>query len=625
MTVSRDRPARRFSPAASLVLAIAALSPFLSSAARAQLQQPEPTVTPSPPEAPPRAPVAVGPPTPRRPFDPTPRRAPGLGPQSAVPQIQGIEVNPLAEMDPGAIGALNSGQGGFGPAMWRDSDRTQIESLLLRLPPRMTSIALRDLARRLLLSSAPPPPLADAEGDAEAEAAAAADTDLLALRIDRLLALGDVEGLNRLLQAVPRRFDDQRILRGRVEGLVLAGDLTGGCREVRNGMALYHALPYWQKALVVCQLAAGERESAELGLGLMRERGLVEDPGFDALVDVMAGGDSEVPTATAIEPLNFAALQSIGWQPPAALINRAPPNLLAVIARSPRVPLEQRTVAAELAVAMGALDAEPLAELYRSFPFEPETLQEGDPEGAFAGPRQRALLLRRVELSDDTQARAYRIRIALETAAQSGLYRPMLQVLLPRLSEIPIESGTVWFAETAGRAHYASGGYERARSWYNLARDRAGQDATSASATARLWPYFRLTGGSSLGASANLAAWREARSDAGEALLARGEALLAAAFRALDEDGAPPLGSVAAADGAGAVSAENGLLLDLQVAGEDRRSGEAVLLTLVGLGEEGLEAAQPRTLNAVLTALLRIGLELEARQLAVEIAIANGI
>ncbi len=617
MIASRVRSDRRFSLTACLVLAIAVLLPVFADSA--QSQQP---ATPSPP----KAPVAVGPPTPLLPFDSTPRRAPGLGPRSAVPQIQGIEVNPLAEMDPGAIGALDSDQGGFGPAMWRDSDRTQIESLLLRLPPRMTSIALRDLARRLLLSSAPPPALADAEGDAEEQDEAAADTDFLALRIDRLIALGDIEGLNRLLQAVPRRFDDERILRGRVEGLVLAGDLTGGCREVQNGMALYYALPYWQKALVVCQLASGLREQAELGLALMRERGLAEDPGFDSLVDVLAGGDSEVPTATAIEPLGFAALQSVGWQPPAALINRAPPNLLAVIAHSPRVPLEQRTVAAELAVAMGALDAKALAELYRGFEFEPQMLQQGDPEGTLAGPRQRALLLRRIELSEDTQGRAHRIRMALETAAQSGLYRPMLQVLLPWLSEVPIDSGTVWFAETACRAFYAAGGYERARSWYNLARDRAGQDATAATATARLWPYFRLTGGPSLGTSANLAAWREARSDANETVLARGEALLAAALRSLGEDGAPPLGSVAAAaEGGGAVSAENGLLLDLQVAGEDRRSGEAVLLTLVSLGEEGLEAVQPRTLSAVLTALLRIGLELEARQLAVEVAIANGI
>ncbi len=620
MTVSRARPDLGLSLTACLVLAIAAL--FLSSAARAQLQQPAPTVTPSPP----KAPVAVGPPTPLLPFDPTPRRAPGLGPESAVPQIQGIEVNPLAEMDPGAIGALDPGQGGFGPAMWRDSDRTQIESLLLRLPPRMTSIVLRDLARRLLLSSAPPPALADAEGDAEPEDETGSDADFLALRIDRLIALGDVEGLNQLLRAVPRRFDDERILRGRVEGLVLAGDLSGGCGEVQNGMALHYALPYWQKALIVCQLASGQREQAELGLALMRERGLAEDPGFDALVGVLSGGGGEIPTATAMEPLNFAALQAIGWQPPAALINRAPPSLLAVIARSPRVPLEQRTGAAELAVAMGALDPKPLAELYRGYEFEPQVLQEGDPEGALAGPRQRALLLRRVELSTEAQGRAHRIRIALETAAQSGLYRAMLQVLLPRLAEIPIEPGMVWFAETAGRAYYAAGSYERARSWYNLARERAGHDSLAAAATARLWPYFRLSGGASLGSSVDLAAWRGARSDADAAVLARGQALLEAAFRSLGEGGARPLSAVTAqAGGSGIVTPENGLLLDLEVAGEDRRIGEAVLLSLVSLGEEGLEAVQPRTLNAVLTALQSIGLQLEARQLAVEVAVANGV
>jgi len=109
----------------------------------------------------------------------------------------------------------------------------------------------------------------------------------------------------------------------------------------------HHALPYWQKGLLVCQMTAGERDQAELGLALMRERGTPEDPGFLALVEVLRGGEAEVPTATAMEPLNFAALQSVGWQPPAALVNRGSPGLLAAIARSPQVPLEERAVAAE--------------------------------------------------------------------------------------------------------------------------------------------------------------------------------------------------------------------------------------------------------------------------------------
>ena len=612
--------------AAVLCAALLVSCCFIHAGARAQSNQ-TPGATPVEPPAPAAPPTAVGPPTPLLPFDPTPRRSTGTEPGGATPQVRGIEIDRLSEMDPDSIGVLDPGQGGFGEALWRNSDRTQIESLLLRLPERLTSITLRDLASRLLLSAAEPPKHDDESDPAAGEETAQAPaTDFLALRIDRLMALGEIGGLSRLLQAVPRRFDDKRILRGRVESLVLSDDLGGACREVRNAVTLYHALPYWQKALLVCQLAQGERDQAELGLALMRERGTLDDPGFFALIDVMTGGDAVVPTATAMEPLNFAALQAVGWQPPPDLVNRAPPGLLAAIAKSPKVPLEERAVAAELALATGALAPPLLAELYGSFRFDPAQFDGSAERVAPIGPAQRALLVQRVTRSGDVQARAHRIRVALETAAETGLYQSQLQVLLPELTRLPVTPDLAWFAETASRAFFAAGGFERARAWYSLARAQAGRNSLASAAAARLWPYLRLSGAPTLSQTNELSTWRQARRDLDEPVLARGEALLRAALQALDRNGSVPLGNLAAQAAVAARSLpESDLLLDLREASESGRRGESVLLVLVILGEEGLEATSPATLNAALAALQRVDFGLEASALAIEAAIANGV
>jgi hypothetical protein len=67
------------------------------------------------------------------------------------------------------------------------------------------------------------------------------------------------------------------------------------------------------------------------------------------------------------------------------------------------------------------------------------------------------------------------------------------------------------------------------------------------------------------------------------------------------------------------------LLYALERASEMRRLGETVLLGLLVLGESGTAESHPLALNAVLRALREVGLERDARALAIEAAIAKGV
>ena len=80
------------------------------------------------------APRPLAPPTPLLPFDNAPRAPKGVGPEADRPRIEGIEIAPLREVNPDALGLLNENQGGFGPALWRDSDPAFVAALLPRLP-----------------------------------------------------------------------------------------------------------------------------------------------------------------------------------------------------------------------------------------------------------------------------------------------------------------------------------------------------------------------------------------------------------------------------------------------------------------------------------------------------------
>ncbi len=535
-----------------------------------------------------------------------------------------IEVNPLADIAPDSIGTLDPGAGGFGIEMWRGSDRRIVTRLLGLLPDTMSSRGMRALARRLLTSIASPP-------ISQFEIADEVEQSLLGLRIERLMTLGEVAALNDLLAVVPSRRDDELRARTRVDALLLAHDTTEACRLVRNGIASYHQVPYWQKAMVLCQMIAGDVDQMMLGLDLLRERGGDDDPVFFALTGALFGAEPVIPEDATLTPLHLAMLQTIGIPLPPGQVARAAPALLLAIAQMPNLDIEQRAAAVQRASAMGLLDGAALARVYDGFSFTPEELAGaiGATE-TMAGVRLHALLYQAARDQNLPASRAEILRVALELGAAEGLYQALVPVYLPLLLEVPVTPTLSWFAADAGRALYAAGRYEQASAWLMLGRQEALINPRAGTAAASLWPYSRLAGGTALTTDGTLATWRALRAGmgagGGDVGLNRGQTLLRAVFQALGERDPLSWGQIAAeGEVANRIAPNAALLYALDEASESRRIGETVLLALIVLGAEGPGESHAYALSAALTALTRVGLEAEARALAIEAALASGI
>jgi hypothetical protein len=159
-----------------------------------------------------------------------------------------------------------------------------------------------------------------------------------------------------------------------------------------------------------------------------------------------------------------------------------------------------------------------------------------------------------------------------------------------------------------------------------LGRQEALINAQAGTAAASLWPYSRLAGGAALTTDGTLAAWRALRAGLGDVDLHRGQTLLRAIFQALGERDPLTWGQIAAeGEAVNRIAPSAALLYALDEASESRRIGETVLLSLIVLGAEGPGESHAFALSAALTALNRVGLETEARALAIEAALANGI
>ena len=178
-----------------------------------------------------------------------------------------VQTEAVGVLNPDLAGALSEAQGGFGNAMWRETQLGVIENLLPQIPVTTASPAMRDLMRRLLLTGAVVP-----QGTKRGS--------LISLRAGLLSAMGDFVGVNSLLSAVPGRTKYQDLLRVEVDTRFLTGDVARAC-QLANAYIQEQQSTYWQKAFIFCQALEGDTDSAMLGMSLLEEQG-VDDPVFSS-------------------------------------------------------------------------------------------------------------------------------------------------------------------------------------------------------------------------------------------------------------------------------------------------------------------------------------------------------
>ena len=533
------------------------------------------------------------------------------GPTTTTSQ-SGLEVGTLSDVTPDYAGTLQEGAGGFPVDMWRGTDRGLVERLLPKLSPAVASPAMRDLTRRLLLTNA------------EAPEGKSGGVNLFGARADRLMAMGLTSDAAALLALEPVSGADALAAHQRIDSLLLAGDDDGACKAVNDTRKIASGDTEWQKAQVFCQLRAEENDQASLGLDLLREQS-VNDPAFFTLIDVLSGNKAaKLDSLPAPSALDLAMLRAANMPIPRDATQTQVTAVLAVIARDPAVDAPLRLAAAEQAAAAGGLPIEELQKAYTSVPYAPGDLANAiDISSRDPGPGSRAMLYQAAGSATDIVQRAHIVDAALDRARHQGGYLLAVQVNLTDLLAIGPADNLSWFAADAGRALYSAGHFEQANAWLGLAQQRAASDPQAAAAASALAVYARIAGvGPALSwDAAAVAKWRQAQAAGtpGSDPAAR----LFAIFEGLGE----PIGgswSLIGQDSATQVP-DSALWFNLGDAAAKHRIGETVLLSLYALGDAGPGGANPIMLSRSILALRQVGLDSEARSLAIEAAIAAGV
>jgi hypothetical protein len=553
---------------------------------------------------------------------PEPAAAPAAAeePARSEPKQPEIIVSDTPALNVDGVGLVDERSGGLPETLWKGSTRPVVDRLIALLPAVNTSPAARGLAERVLVST----------GTAPMQPAGTPAGSFVAVRAERLLAMGRSTPAAGLARAVPQREDNEPLSRVLLDAALIEYDNAGACQIVRRRIGRSTTL-YWQKALIFCQALAGEHDRAQLGLSLLREQRADDDPAFNRLVNAL-GGDQRPITdlAGTLGPLHLAMLRAARQQIPASAVERAEPTALRMIAQSPNTTIDTRLTAADRAEAAGALPTDALIQI-----FESVTIPIDDARAALdvmekaPQPRAHAAIYRLAKAQSAGTARAEALARGWAIARTRGFFPAAARTTAPLLRELSPAPGLGWFAADAGRVLLLNGLGDEARKWHELARSEAAADARTDRSEVLLWPLLRIAGvDTAAPASAAVATWRAAQQQVDAAQMPARTAILTSLLEGFGDATDGSLSTLLLSGNVGPQTVtmpHPALWLGRDGAASAGRSGETALFVLASLPPEGAAGMPPQTLIALIQALRAVGLESDARALGLEAAIAAGL
>lgn len=365
-------------------------------------------------------------------------------PQTAlVPPSPPVEYPGWARRDPWTVGALDPSGLGLGAEPWGTADGKFLSTLMRRmqtpLASRWVHIALRDA----LLGKARAP-------------ANVQPVDWVAERAWLLLRLGEADAARLLVAGVDvDRFTPKMIQVG-VQSALANADPAALCPledGIRKSDARIRAL-----VEAMCASLAGESDQASAMIDQARRFGRIG--GVDlALAEKVVGAGANGRAATiewnpvdSLTAWRFGLSTGTGMLPPDRLVNGAPTQLRAFLARAPLLTPQQRLPSAMVAAGLGVFSSQSMVDLYSQIYDTTDPTDLGDSD---------AWQLRQAYVGKDQETRLAAIRKLLGTA-KDPLQKEAVRALVARAATFVTPSSDLAADAPELISAMLAGGYDHA-------------------------------------------------------------------------------------------------------------------------------------------------------------------
>ncbi|MEO1045128.1 MAG: hypothetical protein AAFX04_06800 [Pseudomonadota bacterium] len=488
----------------------------------------------------------------------------------------------------GQVGLIGTSQGGFDSGALVAVNGPYVTSILANIDKPIVSRWGHILLRRVLVSDLQSPAGAD-------------DTAWIAARTRLLINMGESSLARHLSQQVDAaRYAGPLYDAGRDAALASA-DLTGFC-PISTGGAAQSDDARWQLVLAICAAMSGNSSSASAQIDRASNNQLAAEIDLQLTEKVVGAGVNgrravrvDWDGVDRLTLWRFGLATATGAQPPEALYEQADRRFQAWRAENPAASLDARLQSAEIAAAMGVLSSRAIIDLYAM------AFDEGSTP---AGLRQRTVLLREAYRQRDPGDRLAALE-QLWNRSENPLVRYGNHVLTARAAaRFPVMSDYAYGADNLVAAMFSAGLDRNAVRWDSLVSEGS-----------LAWGLITLGQPSTGEQTAESLLRNFADNDPSDNY--RKTAFLIAGMAALDRT-SNAIAEELAAEYGFALRAESRWQQALAQAAEANNAPLTAIVAAAGMQAQDWSGMAPAHLYHIVQALNRVGLEAEARMIAVE-------
>jgi hypothetical protein len=398
-----------------------------------------------------------------------------------------------------------------------------------------------------------------------------------------------------------------------VDGEFSAGQTEDACLDVRSDTPQFGDA-WWKRALIVCELEAGQKDKAISDLGSLQDD--ARDAEFITLAHAVAEGQrpaiSGAPT-----PIDFALLRVDRAAEPVSLLKNDDVLVMSGVARTDTFSPATRVEAGYASAVQSGIGANEMLALFRlpgaaQAPGEGETIARDDPTQSMADNAHRdAAVIQQIDAEKDSARRVQLLRQLLTMDSESVDVPFIARVEF--LKQISMTTDRAALAPAAARGLFLEGDVPMAQRWYGIA-----QQAGNAGS---LWPlaHIAFDATSSPNGPQDLQRWvDETIAGDKENGPKRVERVLAA-VSALGEPVSRDLWdqAIGRPDDEDSIMGSMAVSAAMAAAAAKGSRGEVVVLVALSL-KDGPAHAHPMNLNHAIGALWHVGMRNQAKALALE-------
>ena len=362
----------------------------------------------------------------------------------------------LKEIDVNTIGTMTEDDGGLGYDMWAGSKRNIIQDYLKNIPINKQSDLAIELFKKILLSNADVP---ESEKD---------NVDLLLIRINKLIELGDFDNAKSLIDLISE-IDNEEILIKKTEINLSLNNFDLVCLDIEKNRTKYKKNLFWRKVEIFCQILNGETNKANLALSLLKEEKNFNDQSFLKIIDSLVYKEEiNNESLDDLSLLNLAMTRIANINIKESYILKEDPLLLSMIYRMPNVPIKLRIEAIEKSKKLLNLPIETIEEIYNSYDVKEKDKTISLDDNILLGFETQAILFQMAIAEDNKEKKAKIVKKSLELALINGNYKLISKLNLNSLLEIKPSKSLSWFANHATKSLLISNKIEEAMVWYEI-------------------------------------------------------------------------------------------------------------------------------------------------------------